>query len=149
MVISLLSGEVISVDLGQQKLTMLLNNSTTNLPTISLSYTQSKIILLGLDHSIRLKDITNNLDLIEVIDTPDLTFSIAWLTSMTFISCSFKNEFIVWKIQNNKLLKDRIISEESVNDDTHNITLISTLKVWDQKTILVGDLKGNVYTIIL
>lgn len=146
-IIGLLTGEVISVDFGEQKLDVLYENEKVKLPAISFSYIQGKILILGLDHSIQILSVGTGLNFVDPINLPDLTFSVEWLTSSSFISCTIKNEFTIWEIKNDTIIKVKSLNIE--NDNNINFALISAIKSLDSSTLIYGDLKGSVKVLSL
>lgn len=141
VIIGLLTGEVISVDFGEQKLDVLYQNEKVKLPAISFSYIQGKILILGLDHSVQILSVTTGLNFADPMNLPDLSFSVQWLNSSSFISCTIKNEFIIWEIKNDKVIKVKTLNNENVNI---NHTLISAIEPLNSSSLIYGDLKGKV-----
>lgn len=140
LIVSLFSSKVISVDFGQQKLSLLCDEMN-NLPIASLSTNQGRVLVLGLDHSIRIINMTTGLNTVTLVHLPNLTLSAIWLTPSSFISYSINNEFTLWKLQNDKIVK---IKDIDVHNDTHLTDRIVTMEVLDPTTLVIGDFKGNV-----
>ncbi|GAV27219.1 hypothetical protein PMKS-000683 [Pichia membranifaciens] len=147
VIIALLTGEVVSVDFGQRKLSVICNNadSSYKLPVMCLSYSAGKIIILGLDHTVKIVSATTGLNLFKTEDLPDLTFLAEWMTPSLVVTCSVQNVFTLWKLQNEKMINSKLTDIESPTDA--NLTLVSSIKALDATTLIVGDLKGKVYTV--
>lgn len=147
VVIALLTGEVVSVDFGQRKLSMILEivDSNDKLPVMSLSYSSGKIIILGLDHTIKIVSATTGLNLVRTEDLPDLTFLAEWMSPSLVVTCSVQNVFTLWKLQNEKMVCSNLSDFEGPTNT--NLTLVSSIKALDATTLIVGDLKGKVHTI--
>ena len=147
VVIALLTGEVVSVDFGQRKLSVICNNADSNykLPVMSLSYSSGKIIILGLDHTVKIVSATTGLNLFKTEDLPDLTFLAEWMSPSLVVTCSVQNVFTLWKLQNEKIINLKLTDIEGPTNA--NLTLVSSIKALDATTLIVGDLKGKVYTV--
>lgn len=146
LVLALLTGEVISVDFGQRKVSLIFHDmeSGEKLPIMSLYYNSGKLIILGLDHTVRIVSVTTGLNLYETIDLPDLTFSVDWLSPTLFVSCSIQNILTIWKLQNDKIVKLKSLSIQETK--TAKLSLISCIKAIDADTLAVGELSGRFYT---
>lgn len=151
LVIALLSGEVLLVDLANKSISSLYKPTSNPLPAVLLSYNFGKLLILGLDHSINIINISNKIKLVDTLIMSELSFCADWIDHNSIITCSIQNQATIWNIDNNKLKRDKVIDLSTVGiDEKENAILmnkfkpmISMMKMVDGH-VIVGDLGGKI-----
>lgn len=141
-IVGLIAGEVLLVDFGLKKITVIYAGSDDKLPNINIAYNNGKILILNLDNSIKVYNVTGN-NIVEGIDLPNLSFSVEWLTSSTFVTCSIRNEVHLWKLQDDKIKRFKKLNFETNKE----MAFISCIKLLNNSTLILGDLNGKVYSL--
>lgn len=139
IIIGLITSEVLLVDFGSRKMNVLLNQTPSSLPVISLDYNAGKLLVLSLDHSIKIINVTTGMNIVENIDTMILTFYAKWLSSSYILTCSITNVITIWKLDNTKFLKIGNFETKKKEEPP----FISAIHVLNKSLILVGDLTGK------
>jgi hypothetical protein len=143
VLISMFTGETFLVDLALKKAT-LIHNSESSLPTVSLSFDAGRVLILGLDHSVNIINLSTATPVTKPYFLPDLAFSAEWLTPSTFVTCSVQNNLELWRVKHDKIVRERNKSC-SLADGDDKPPLISKMRVVDASNVVVGDLSGSVY----